>query len=119
MKQPTVFRRYDSFHGIEAIGNSWTAARDGRTMRCALATHPLGWELRLTVGKELMRSQVCETQEVVFDVAEAWQAGAERVGLSSRSDDMCQTAFVQDDAEQRLATNGAGHHNELAFEQPG
>jgi hypothetical protein len=66
MPDPIVFRRFDSFHGPQVIGDHWTASKDGRTMRCQLSTHPLGKSLRLTVDSTFMRSQVCKTQDESF-----------------------------------------------------
>jgi hypothetical protein len=45
-------------------------------MRCALSTHRLGWELRLTAGSNFLRSQVCKTQTDVFETSAAWKAEA-------------------------------------------
>jgi len=35
----------------------------------ALATHPLGWELRPTVDSDLLRSTVCKIEADVFNVS--------------------------------------------------
>lgn len=75
-------RRYNDHAGPEPIGEMWKATLGTRTIRCAVATHRLGWELRLSVGDELMRSQVCKTQNQVFDASEAWQAEANQKGWS-------------------------------------
>jgi hypothetical protein len=40
--------------------------RKGRlAAECELWTHPLGWELRLVAGKELLQSAVCKSQDEV------------------------------------------------------
>jgi hypothetical protein len=44
------------------------------TAECALWTNPLGWELRLVSGKELLQSAVCRSQDEVFDTTEKWKA---------------------------------------------
>jgi hypothetical protein len=54
----------------------WTMTKGQLRLRCALATHPLGWELRLSVRDELSRSQVCKTEREVFDTSDAWRAEA-------------------------------------------
>jgi hypothetical protein len=42
---------------------------------CELWSHEFGWELRLVVdGGELIRSQVCRSQDEVLDVTEQWKA---------------------------------------------
>lgn len=67
--------RYDAWRGIETIGDWFTMARNGRTARCQISTHPLGWELRLigatTDGFEL--TQVCRTEQEVFDLGDEWK----------------------------------------------
>lgn len=74
---PPVLRPYDSYQGAQPLADVWTLHKSRRTMRCALATHRLGWELRLTVGDEFIRSQVCKMERDVFDVSREWRAAAE------------------------------------------
>jgi hypothetical protein len=45
-------------------------------MRCAVSTHALGWELRLSAGSSFSRSQVCKTQADVFATADTWKTEA-------------------------------------------
>jgi len=45
-----------------------------RVARCALTTHILGWECRLMIGRELLQSKVCRSQEEVFSAGEEWKA---------------------------------------------
>lgn len=61
------------------IGTVWTVSKAGVTCDCILSTHPLGWELRMR-GQDLIRSQVCKTEDEVFDVSERWSAEAESRG---------------------------------------
>jgi hypothetical protein len=79
---PRTLDRYDFYRGPKSLGDEWTVKRDGLTMRCALATHRLGWELRLTAGSNFLRSQVCKTQKEVFDISAAWKAEALSKGWS-------------------------------------
>lgn len=72
--------RYDYYRGPQQLGKMWTANRDALTMRCEIATHPLGWELRLYSGKHFLRSQVCKSEDDVFTVSDAWQAEAKSKG---------------------------------------
>ena len=76
MEEFLGLRPYNDFSGVQALGDMWSLHRPGQTLRCALTTHPLGWELRAVVGEELMRSIVCKTQDAVFDTAAAWKAEA-------------------------------------------
>ena len=69
-------RPYDKIVGVQTLGNIWSLHRPGQTLRCALTTHPLAWELRALVGDELMPSTVCKTQEAILDTAAAWKAEA-------------------------------------------
>ena len=73
---PRVLDRYDYYRGPKSLGDEWTVSRDALTMRCALSTHRLGWELRLTAGTNFLRSQVCKTQTEVFETSAAWRAEA-------------------------------------------
>ena len=54
----------------------WTLTKDGRTVRLVLTTHSLGHELRLLVGVEFARSQVCKTPEAVATTADEWRTTA-------------------------------------------
>jgi CheY-like chemotaxis protein len=68
--------RYDPWRGAQTIGDLFVLLRNGRTARCELRTHTLGWELRLTgaarEGFEL--SQVCRTEGEVLETADQWKA---------------------------------------------
>jgi hypothetical protein len=66
--------------GIQSLGNLWAAAKDAYRLSCDLTTHPLGWELRLQVGQNLVRSQVCRTQTDVFNIADEWKREAKGKG---------------------------------------
>lgn len=59
-------------HPVE-LGDAWTLRKAQRLARCALYSYPLGWELRLMVG-ELVRSQVCRTQDEILHTQENWKA---------------------------------------------
>ena len=74
--------RYNYYQGPQRLDDLWTMTRDALTLRCALSTHSLGWELRLTAGKSFSRSQVCKSQADVFSTAEAWRAEATTKGWS-------------------------------------
>ncbi len=73
-------RRFDAYVGIVTLPNMWRLTKRADqlvcTLMCTLATHPLGWELRVLQGEELRRSQVCKAEADVFDTAEAWKAEA-------------------------------------------
>ena len=69
-------RAYDADLGTEPLGELWRLEHAGRALRCVLTTHTLGWELKVWAGEEFSRSQVCKTQDDVFDVSAAWRAEA-------------------------------------------
>ena len=71
---------YDSTVGPFRAGDMWHLHRSGKALRCALWTHPLGWELRVDAGAEMARTQVCRHQADVFKTAEAWKAEALQKG---------------------------------------
>jgi hypothetical protein len=62
--------------GVQDMGNVWTLSKAGKRLMCALHTHPMGWELRVWYGPELVRSQVCKTPDDVVSTAEKWKATA-------------------------------------------
>ena len=68
--------RYNPVHGVQNMGNFWTLTKGEKRLVCALHTHRMGWELRVWYGSELVRSQVCETQDDVLSTAETWKATA-------------------------------------------
>lgn len=71
-----VLQRYDHFRGPQRLGDVWTLHRGAIALRCSLATHSLGWELRLTAGSAFSRSQVCKSEREVFDLRDGWKAEA-------------------------------------------
>jgi hypothetical protein len=80
--EPGTLTKYDFYKGPKPIGDMWTLTRGELTMRCAVSTHSLGWELKLTAGASFSRSQVCKTQAEVFATADAWKAEAIGKGWS-------------------------------------
>ena len=76
MDRDATLQRYDFYRGPQSLGELWTMRRDELTLRCALATHRLGWELRLTAGSSFARSQVCKSQQEVFETSDAWKTEA-------------------------------------------
>jgi hypothetical protein len=75
-----VLQPYDGFRGVQILGDMWVLTQGRRSLRCLLSTHPLGWELRLSIGENLSRSQVCRLQREVFDFSEHWRSEAEGKG---------------------------------------
>jgi hypothetical protein len=79
---PPVLQKYDYYLGPKALGDVWTLTRGPLKLRCALATHRLGWELRLTAGANFLRSQICKSEQEVSETQTAWRAEAITKGWS-------------------------------------
>jgi hypothetical protein len=58
------------------LGVMWSLHKGERRMHCRLSNHPVGWELRLDVDGELVRSQVCRAEGDVFDLSDEWRTVA-------------------------------------------
>ena len=58
------------------IGDLFVAHKNRRRARASLQSHQFGWEVRLLVGShdEVVRTQVCRSQEKVFSTGEQWKA---------------------------------------------
>jgi hypothetical protein len=69
-------QRYDYYSGPRSLGTLWTARRGALEMRCALSTHRLGWDLRLTAGANALRSLVARSEAEVHATSEAWRQEA-------------------------------------------
>jgi len=73
----TLQREHWDGHPIH-LGEGFRLHRDrrGRQLEaiCHLQTHPLGWELVLTVNASLQRSEVVRSQDAVLDLTERWKA---------------------------------------------
>jgi hypothetical protein len=80
MIERSSLKRYDFYKGPSSLGDLWTLNRDQLKMRCALATHRLGWEVRLTAGASFSRSHVCKSETEVFSTSDAWEAEAKSKG---------------------------------------
>jgi hypothetical protein len=55
------------------ISSGWRLTKSQHIAECELFAHPLGWELQLSIDRELHRSQVCRSQDDVLDVQEYWR----------------------------------------------
>ena len=64
---------------VRKAGSGCAAAREAR---CILQTHQLGWELRLMIGEELLRSEVCPDRESVHTTGETWKQAMVEKGWS-------------------------------------
>lgn len=51
----------------------WTMTKGGKTARCAMWTHPIGAELRVSVGGELVNSEARRDILALVDMSVEWQ----------------------------------------------
>jgi hypothetical protein len=58
------------------MGDLFVLRKNRRETRATIFSHVFGWEVRLLVGKhrELVRSQVCRSQEEVLSTGEHWRS---------------------------------------------
>jgi hypothetical protein len=49
---------------------------------CQLRTHPLGWELVLSVNESPQRSEVCTSHDEMLDKCESWRSAMVERGWS-------------------------------------
>jgi hypothetical protein len=76
-----VLRRFED--RPEKLGDLWTMRKGAMTLVCTLATHSLGWELRLFVNGDFIRSQVAKAQTAVLDTSDAWRVEAVEKGWTN------------------------------------
>ena len=85
MDRGAVLTRHRWTGVAHPLGEVWSLKKSGRTMTCRLTNHPFGWELRMFIGEELYRSEVCKVEEKVFDTADAWKVEAKRKGWAEKA----------------------------------
>jgi hypothetical protein len=64
------------------MGELFILRKNRREAKALLLTHQLGWEVRLMIGKQakVVQTQVCRTQEEVFDTGDKWKAAMIETG---------------------------------------
>ena len=75
-----VITPYDTHRGPQKLAELWTVSRGVHAIRCAVSTHPAGWELKLTAADSAFRTHLCETVQDVQDTADDWRAEATAKG---------------------------------------
>jgi hypothetical protein len=68
------------FSEAERLSPVWMVRKGGRAAECPVWTHPLGLELRLSVGDDLLRSEVIRDQDALIRVQETWRQALEAKG---------------------------------------
>ena len=58
------------------LGDLFILHKNRRTARAVICTSQWGWEMQLLVGSQLevVQTQVCRSQDEVFDTGEQWRA---------------------------------------------
>lgn len=64
------------------LGEWWTLRKSGHEAICRMFAHPLGWELRLEVDREMSRTAVCRSHDEVFNTEEDWKKAWQAKGRS-------------------------------------
>ena len=59
---------------LRRIGETLRMYRRGAEALVELWSHPRGWEVRLKIDDQLVRSAVCHSHEAVTSQSEAWSA---------------------------------------------
>ena len=78
----TPQREHWDGHPVE-LGDAWVLRKGDKVARCILASHELGWELRLMTNDSL-RSQVCRSSDEVLKTHEQWKAAMREKGWYER-----------------------------------
>jgi len=58
----------------------WHLRKGRRTATCSFWTHPLGAEIRVEIGAELLRSEAGRDPSALFDLAMTWKQQFEEKG---------------------------------------
>jgi hypothetical protein len=75
-----VLQRPDWYGEPVRLSTVWTLTKGARTVQCVLYSHQFGWELRLSYGQTLVRSQVCRSVDEVLTIQEQWNAAMQTKG---------------------------------------
>jgi hypothetical protein len=72
---PQVLQRLTWDRVSREMGDLFVLRTNRRESRAIIFSHVFGWEVRLVLGaqRELVRSQVCRSQEEVFSAGEEWK----------------------------------------------
>jgi len=69
----------------ERLATAWTLFHQHRTAECAMWSHPLGWELRLTVNGSMIQTQITHSYKQVVEAGTAWRRMFRDAGWADRS----------------------------------
>ena len=98
----------------EQLSAAWTLRKGRKTAECAVVwSHEFGWEIRLLIGRELVRSQVVRSNQELTDVATAWRAAMLEKGWQARLAQY-ERELDLDDGRNRRSVQDSGHKPPLA-----
>ena len=83
----SVQQRSDWYGEQQQLSPAWTLFKESKTAQCAVWSHQLGWELRLTIGPEFIQSHVCRSQMELIETQEQWKAAMLTKGWQERHKD--------------------------------
>jgi hypothetical protein len=66
-------KRRTYFNVGERLSPVWTLHNKLATAVCELWSHEFGFELRLAIAGELVRTTVCRTHEDLFEICKDWK----------------------------------------------
>lgn len=70
----------EHFNGAELLSPVWALRKGTKAATCEAWSHQFGFELRVTIGRELVQSQVCRTQPDMIETQDAWRKAYEAKG---------------------------------------
>lgn len=77
---PTLIPQREHFTTPERHSTAWTLTKRGQTAMCEAWTHAFGFELRASIGSELVQSEVCRTSDELLGVQADRRAAFEAKG---------------------------------------
>ena len=66
-------RQRSHWNGPASLGSAWTMVKGPQTAVYELQSHQFGWELRLTIARDLVRSHVCRERTTCCAFKEEWR----------------------------------------------
>jgi hypothetical protein len=70
---PHALQRVEWYGSAQLLSVCWRLTKPGKVAVCELFNHPLGWELRVNVNDDLVRSEVFRDGDLCLTAAAAWR----------------------------------------------
>jgi hypothetical protein len=78
--EPQGLQRVEWKGTAQRLAQCWQLSKTGKTALCLLFNHPFGWELRVHIGDELVRSEVAREADACIRTAVDWRAAFQAKG---------------------------------------